>query len=164
MHDFGILKPLLVNVRSWLNWLGFILIIRSFFSGWTGRAIIRILSFGTLVDLSSGWDKVFYFLGYPFIHPNFCMKQNKINATFLGVSKQFKTFWNKSKIGNNLISQGKIYETGRNFLSQEEIHWHKNKFIITGRNIKVYESISCDKKKFPATGWNLLSQEGFLKA
>ena len=53
----------------------------------------------------------------------------------------------------------KLFATGRNFLRQEEISWHRKTFPVPGRNFLSQEEISCHRGTFPVTGRYFLSQE-----
>ena len=97
----------------------------------------------------AGWDKVFDFVGDPFIHPIFRPKERKANETYLGVCARFATFRNITKLRacyqeETYCHRKKFSFTGRYLLSQEEIYWHRKKYTIirtkfdvTGNNIGI---------------------------
>ena len=45
-----------------------------------------------------GWDKVFDFVGDPFIHPKFRLIHSEAKTTYLGVRARFATFRNIDKL------------------------------------------------------------------
>ena len=52
-----------------------------------------------------------------------------------------------------------LIATGRNFLSQKEISYQGQKFLVTRRNFLLQEKVSCHRKKFLVAGRNFLLQE-----
>ena len=120
-----------------------------------------------------GWDKVYDFVGDPFIHPIFRPKQREANATYLRVlymvkmeirgvcykiqDQTFITYTSKHFQYRNcsvkICHRKKICAKGRNIMSQEVIYEHTKIFTFTGRNLLSQEEIF--------TGRNLMSQEVF---
>ena len=129
-------------------------------------------------DFTSGWHNVFDFVGDPFIHPLFRLKQCEANATYLWVCVWFATFRNISIV--RLLYMVKMEIRGccykmqdQTFITYTYKHFQYWKFSVKNcqRNkihakymLMSQEVIYEHTKIITFKGRNLLSQEEFLLA